>query len=223
MRVPKVFGTVVSVPHRVPVDNDRTRSRTPLAYDTSMKPPTADLDTDKKPPLSLPFAHFVAGAVLLLVGGGLAGVGPYFLPIQASSAGTLHLLLAGWVGLTIMGAMVLFVPVWSGTRLHSRRLSVTSLWLVFLGVAGTVTVFFTRTYGWFPITTTVLITGYWTFAYTIARSLPPVRRLDITEEHSSPPSAISSWRRRSAGCSRRTSAFAFWTEPSTRLRSCSRT
>lgn len=148
-----------------------------------MKPPTADLDTDKKPPLSLPFAHFVAGAVLLLVGGGLAGVGPYFLPIQASSAGTLHLLLAGWVGLTIMGSMVLFVPVWSGTRLHSRRLSVASLWLVFLGVAGTVTIFFDGAYRWFPVTTTVLIAGYWTFAYTIARSLPPIRTLDITEAH----------------------------------------
>ncbi len=148
-----------------------------------MQPPTGDLDTDRQPPLSLPFAHFVTGAALLLVGGGIAGVGPLLLPIRASSAGTLHLLLAGWIGLTIMGAMTQFVPVWSGTRLHSRRLSVASLWLVILGVSGVVTVFFTGAYAWFPVAATVLLAGFWAFVYNIVRTLPPVREFDITEAH----------------------------------------
>lgn len=148
-----------------------------------MQSPTADLDTDQQPPLSLPFAHFVSGAGLLLVGGAIAGVGPLVLPIQASSTGTLHLLLAGWIGLTIMGAMIQFVPVWSGTRFYSHRLSIVALWLVLLGVLGTVVVFFGKAYGWFPLTATVLLAGYWTFAYTIVRSLPPLRTLDITEAH----------------------------------------
>ncbi|MFW5924424.1 MAG: hypothetical protein ACOCSP_02355 [archaeon] len=148
-----------------------------------MQPPTADLETEQQPPLSLPFAHFVTGAVLLLVGGGIAGLGPLVLPIQASNTGTLHLLLAGWVGLTIMGAMIQFVPVWSGTSLHSERLSVASLWLVLLGVAGVVAVFLTSAYEWFVLPATVLLGGFWLFAYTIFRTMPPVRTMDITEAH----------------------------------------
>ena len=148
-----------------------------------MQPPTADLDVDHQPPLSLPFAHFLAGAGLLLVGGGVASLGPLVLPMRASSVGTLHLLLAGWLGLTIMGAMIQFVPVWSGTTLYSERLSLLSLWLVLLGVAGVVGVFFTNAYAWFPLTAGVLVVGFWVFGYTIIRSLPPVGSMDITEAH----------------------------------------
>jgi hypothetical protein len=148
-----------------------------------MQPPAADLDTDRQPPLSLPFAHFVTGAVLLLVGGGIAGIGPLLLPIRASSAGTLHLLLAGWIALTIMGAMTQSVPVWSGRPLYSRRLSVASLWLVGLGLLGLVSVFFTGGYDLFPVPATVLLAGFWLFAATIWRSLPPLDALDITEAH----------------------------------------
>ena len=148
-----------------------------------MQPPTSDLDTDRQPPLSLPFAHFLAGAVLLLVGGAVAGLGPLFLPIRASSVGTLHLLLAGWLGLTIMGAMIQFVPVWSGTRLYSEELSRLSLWLVIVGVSGIVAVFLTRAYAWFPLTAGVLLVGFWTFAYVVVRTLPPLGQWDITEAH----------------------------------------
>lgn len=148
-----------------------------------MHPPTTDLDVDQQPPLALPFAHFLAGAVLLLLGGGIASLGPLVLPIRASSAGTLHLLLAGWLGLTIMGAMYQFVPVWSGTRLYSERLSIGSLWLVVLGIVAVVGVFFSSAYGWFPLAAGVLLLGFWLFGYTIIRSLPPVRNLDITGVH----------------------------------------
>ncbi|MFW6458404.1 MAG: hypothetical protein ACOCY6_03205 [Halodesulfurarchaeum sp.] len=148
-----------------------------------MQPPTSDLDVDHQPPLSLPFAHFLVGALLLLLGGGVASLGPLVLPIRASSVGTLHLLLAGWLGLTIMGAMIQFVPVWSGTKLHSERLSLASLWLVVLGVSSVVGVFFTSAHAWFPVPASILLVGFWLFGYTIVRSLPPVTELDITEAH----------------------------------------
>ncbi|MFB6085845.1 MAG: hypothetical protein ABEJ84_03415 [Halodesulfurarchaeum sp.] len=148
-----------------------------------MQPPTSDLDVDRQPPLSLPFAHFLVGALLLLIGGGVASLGPLVLPIRASSVGTLHLLLAGWLGLTIMGAMIQFVPVWSGRKLYSERLSLVSLWLVVLGVSGIVGVFFSSAYAWFPVTAGILLLGFWLFGYTIVRSMPPVSEMDITEAH----------------------------------------
>jgi hypothetical protein len=144
---------------------------------------STDIDEDRQPPLSIPFAHFVVGVVVLLVGGAVAGLGSFVSGIDPAGAGSLHLLLAGWVGLTIMGAMTQFVPVWSGTALHSRRLSVASLWLVSLGLAGLVSGFFTRTYTWLPLGGAVLLVGFWTFAYNIARTLPGLRDLDITEAH----------------------------------------
>jgi hypothetical protein len=143
----------------------------------------SDLDADRQPPLSIPFAHFVLGGVVLLVGGAIAGVGSLLAPIRPAGAGTLHLLLAGWVSLTIMGAMTQFVPVWSGTSLHSRRLSVASLWLVTLGVVALFLGFVTRAYDWLPVGATVLLAGFWVFAYNVARTLPPVRDLDVTEAH----------------------------------------
>ncbi|MDZ7850532.1 MAG: hypothetical protein U5K70_06900 [Halodesulfurarchaeum sp.] len=148
-----------------------------------MQPPTSDLDVDHQPPLSLPFAHFLVSAFLLLLGGGVASLGPLVLPIRASSVGTLHLLLAGWLGLTIMGAMIQFVPVWSGTKLHSERLSLVSLWFVVVGVSGVVGVFFSSAYAWFPLLAGILLVGFWVFGYTIIRSLPPVSEMDITEAH----------------------------------------
>ncbi|MFB6132352.1 MAG: hypothetical protein ABEJ44_02965 [Halanaeroarchaeum sp.] len=148
-----------------------------------MEPVTSDLETDQRPPLSIPFAFFATGAVLLLIGGGIAGIAPFFLPIRASDSGTIHLLMAGWVGMTIMGAMIQFVPVWSGTALHSERLAVYSLWMVLVGVAGTVGVFLFRAYGSFLLPATVLLGGFWTFAYLVGRTLPPIRSMDVTEGH----------------------------------------
>ena len=144
---------------------------------------STDIEEDRQPPLSIPFAHFVVGAAVLLVGGSIAGLGSFLSGISPAGAGSLHLLLAGWVGLTIMGAMTQFVPVWSGRALHSRRLSVASLWLVALGLAGLVSGFFLRAYGWLPLGGTFLVIGFWTFAYNLVRTLPSVREQDITEAH----------------------------------------
>jgi hypothetical protein len=143
----------------------------------------SDLDADRQPPLSIPFAHFVIGGAVLLIGGGIAGLGSLVAPIRPAGAGTIHLLLAGWVALTIMGAMTQFVPVWSGTRLHSRRLSVASLWLVTLGVVALFLAFVTPAYPWLPAGATVLLAGFWVFAYNVARTLPSRSDLDVTEAH----------------------------------------
>lgn len=142
-----------------------------------------DVDTDQPPSLSLTLAHFVVGVVVLLIGGGIAGLGPLVAAVDPAGAGSLHLLLAGWVGLTIMGAMSQFVPVWSGTDLHSPRLSLWSLWLVAIGVVALVTAFFGGAYDMLPVGATVLLAGFWTFAYNIARTLPAVTELDVTEIH----------------------------------------
>ncbi|MFB6163518.1 MAG: hypothetical protein ABEJ86_08815 [Halococcoides sp.] len=144
---------------------------------------STDIDEDRQPPLSIPFAHFVVGVAVLLFGGGVAGLGSFLPGVDPAGAGSLHLLLAGWVGLTIMGAMTQFVPVWSGTAIHSRRLSIGSLWLVTIGLAGLVAGFFTHNYGWLPGGGLCLAVGFWVFAYNIARTLPPARSLDITEAH----------------------------------------
>jgi len=76
------------------------------------------LETDQQPPMTIPLRHFVLGLAFLLLGIGVglgiaAGVAPGF-----ATLAHVHLLLAGWVCLTIMGAMTQFVPVWSGVELH---------------------------------------------------------------------------------------------------------
>ncbi|MFB6200775.1 MAG: hypothetical protein ABEI98_02075 [Halorhabdus sp.] len=144
---------------------------------------STDIDEDRQPPLSIPFAHFVVGGVVLLIGGGIAGFGAFVPGVEPAGAGTLHLLLAGWVGLTIMGAMTQFVPVWSGTAVHSRRLSVVSLWLVSIGLVGLAGAFVTRAYPLLPIAGGVLLAGFWVFVYNLARTLPAIREMDITEAH----------------------------------------
>jgi hypothetical protein len=142
---------------------------------------SGDLDTENQPPLAIPFAHFVVGVAVLLVGGAIAGLGSFVPGVTPAGAGSLHLLLAGWISLTIMGAMTQFVPVWSGTALHSRRISVASLWLVTVGVTGLVGGFF-YSHAWLPVGGGVVLVGFWLFAYNVARTLP-TSGLDITEAH----------------------------------------
>lgn len=133
--------------------------------------------------MALPFTHFVIGTVLLVLGGVIAGLGPLVIPIRSDNAGIVHLLLIGWVALTIMGAMTLFVPVWSGTTLRSHRSAVLSLWLVVVGVLGLVWAFLARDYGRLPVGATVLLAGFWLFVSNVGRSLPRFRDLDVTEAH----------------------------------------
>lgn len=132
--------------------------------------------------MTVPLRHFIIGLAFLVAGGVVAiasvvGVGPTFTDVAS-----LHLLLVGWVCVTIMGAMTQFVPVWSGARLYSRRLAVVQLWLVALGVAGLATALLVDRLDLLPVVGVPLLAGFWTFAYNLARTLP-LGDPDVTEIH----------------------------------------
>src|SRR6056297_3587132 len=106
------------------------------ALEASMSAVPGNVDTDQQPPMTVPLRHFVIALAFLLAGTGL-GVGAALGRVSGlASLAHVHLLLAGWVCVTIMGAMTQFVPVWSGVKLHSRRLAVAQLWLVVVGLTG---------------------------------------------------------------------------------------
>jgi uncharacterized membrane protein (DUF485 family) len=79
--------------------------------------------------------------------------------------------------------MTQFVPVWSGTRLHSRRLARLQLLLVAGGLVGFLVALLTGRLALLPIPALVLLGGFWTFVYNVGRSLSRVRPLDTTERH----------------------------------------
>jgi hypothetical protein len=143
-----------------------------------------NLETDKQPPMTVPLRHFVVAIGFLFLGGvvGLAnafGIGSGLLPLAH-----VHLLLAGWVCITIMGAMTQFVPVWSGVTLHSRPLATVQLWIVGIGLVGFAVAL---TGGWLrltPVFGTLMAIGFWVFVYNIARTLVTIDgRYDVTERH----------------------------------------
>jgi len=143
----------------------------------------ADVDAARGPPMAVPLRHFVVGLGLLVLGvalglGVAAGVAP-----GAAALAHVHLLLAGWVCVTIMGAMTQFVPVWSGTRLHSERLATVQLWLVAVGVVGVAAAFLAGRLGWVPLAGGAMALGFWTFAYNLGRTLGSLDALDVTERH----------------------------------------
>ena len=82
-----------------------------------------------------------------------------------------------------MGAMTQFVPVWSGMRLHSRRLAAAQLWLVAGGVAGLGVALIAGRYDLLAYPGATMLAGFWTFAYDVSRTLAGARPLDITERH----------------------------------------
>ncbi|MFB6118032.1 hypothetical protein [Halosegnis sp.] len=138
------------------------------------------LDTDRGPPMAVPLGHFLV-ALGFLLAAGVVGV------VDTLGTGTLqaayrHLLLVGWLCLTIMGAMTQFVPVWSGRQLYSRRLARWQLWLVAVGVAGLAVAVGGRP-GLAPVAGLPLLVGFWAFAYNLGRTLPPLRACDIVEGH----------------------------------------
>ena len=142
-----------------------------------------DLDTDSQPPMSIPLRHFVVGFGFLLAG---AGAGLLAALDAAPGLGRLahvHLLLAGWVCLTILGAMTQFVPVWSGVALHSRRLARLQLPLVAVGVGGMAAAFATGAIHWIHGFGGLAVAGFWVFAYNLGRTLLQARPLDVTERH----------------------------------------
>ncbi|MFB6080141.1 MAG: hypothetical protein ABEJ81_03990 [Haloferacaceae archaeon] len=141
------------------------------------------LATDEQPPMTVPLRHFVVG-LGFLVAGGLVGTSDALGVLPGSSTlAHVHLLLVGWVCLTIMGAMTQFVPVWSGTSLHSKRLSTVQLWLVTAGLVGFVGSLLGGTYGWLPAFGVLMLAGFWIFVYNVARTLGGARPWDVTERH----------------------------------------
>jgi len=158
----------------------RTEIRT---LGASMSAVPGNVDTDQQPPMTVPLRHFVVALAFLLAGTALGvGAARGNVPGMASLA-HVHLLLAGWVCVTIMGAMTQFVPVWSGVELHSRRLAVAQLWLVVVGLVGFVVGLVQWTPGWLPWFGGLMLLGFWTFAYNVGRTLAAVESYDVTERH----------------------------------------
>ncbi|SDJ68908.1 hypothetical protein SAMN05216226_107129 [Halovenus aranensis] len=141
------------------------------------------LDTAQQPPMTVPLRHFFVALGFLFAG---VGVGVAWTVDAVPGLGRLahvHLLLAGWVCLTIMGAMTQFVPVWSGTDLHSRTLASVQLGLVTVGLAGFAVAFLTSALPWLVAFGGVLLAGFWVFVYNIGRTLTTVDGYDVTEGH----------------------------------------
>jgi hypothetical protein len=138
-----------------------------------------DVDTAAGPPVWLPLAHVLVGLSLLLAG---VGLGTLVLvgPVDGfARLAPVHLLLVGWVCVTIMGAMEQFVPVWSGVELHSARLAAVALVLVTVGVVGLAAVALVGRPRLFVLGI-VAVGGVWLFVYDLGRTLPVG---DVTERH----------------------------------------
>ncbi|WP_159901545.1 hypothetical protein [Salinirussus salinus] len=139
------------------------------------------IETDAQPPMAVPLRHFLVGLAALLAGGALGLAAQAGLVAGLAGLAHVHLLLVGWVCVTVMGAMTQFVPVWSGVDLHSRRLATLQLWLVTVGLTGFVAALLWPAPDALPAFGALMLAGFWTFAYNIARSLP--REMDVTERH----------------------------------------
>jgi len=142
-----------------------------------------DIETDTQPPMAIPLRHFLAGLAFLLAGVAVGALAPLGVVPGAAGLAHVHLLLAGWVCVTILGAMTQFVPVWSGTTLHSRRLARAQLWAVAAGLAGFVGCLLAEFYALLPAFGGLLLVGFWTFAYNVGRTLLAARPWDVTERH----------------------------------------
>ncbi|WP_436925570.1 hypothetical protein [Halosimplex amylolyticum] len=142
-----------------------------------------EVDTDRQPPMTVPLRHFLVGLALLVAGGAMGVLEAVGALSGLSVLAHVHLLLAGWVCITIMGAMTQFVPVWSNAALHSRRLATAQLWLVTVGVGGMAATFATGALGWVHAFGGLALLGFWTFAYNVGRTLLAARPWDVTERH----------------------------------------
>ena len=136
-----------------------------------------DIDASSGPPMTVPLRHFVVGLAFLVAGIAVGAVDG-----RAGHLAQVHLLLAGWVCLTIMGAMTQFVPVWCGVALHSRRLASLQLPLAALGFAGLAAGFLSGSQILLPVAGTLALAGVWTFAYNVGRTMLGVDP-DVTAVH----------------------------------------
>jgi hypothetical protein len=141
------------------------------------------VDTSRQPPMTVPLRHFVVGLGFLLAGT-LLGMGHAADAVDGlAGLAHVHLLLVGWVCVTIMGAMTQFVPVWSGTELHSRRLANLQLVLVVVGLLAFVAGLLAVELELLPVAGAAMLAGFWTFVYNVGRTLATVEALDVTERH----------------------------------------
>lgn len=140
------------------------------------------IDEQRAPPMAVPLRHFLVGLGFLAVGplvGTAIGLGA----VSGGRLAHVHLLLAGWVCVTIMGAMTQFVPVWSGVELHSRLLATAQLWIVSVGLLAFVTGLLSGTTELLAVGGGGMLLGFWVFVYNIARTLASARPWDVTERH----------------------------------------
>lgn len=133
--------------------------------------------------MAVPLKHFVVALAFLLLGASVAAAVALDILTGLARLAHVHLLLAGWICVTIMGAMTQFVPVWSGTALHSRRLSHWQLWLVSGGLLGFAMSLIAGRPAWTVFFGAAMLAGFWTFVYNIGRTLWPLPVYDVTERH----------------------------------------
>jgi len=145
-----------------------------------------DLTTSTRPPTTIPLRHFLVALAFLVVGSVLGLSWTMDGPVPSSAFGGIavaHLLLVGWVCLTIVGAMTQFVPVWSGVEIHSERLANLQLALIAVGVAGFAGVLWLGR----PLDgvefAALIVAGFAVFVYNLSRTLWPARPFDVTERH----------------------------------------
>lgn len=141
------------------------------------------LDTEAGPPLGLPLRFFLVGLVFLLAATLLGVVDAMGLAPGLASIAHVHLLVAGWACLTILGAMTQFVPTWSGGVLRHARLVNVAFYLVALGITGLVLGFSAEAMSLLPLFGTLAATGFWLFMLAMGRTLLDVRPWDTTEAH----------------------------------------
>ncbi|WP_135853605.1 hypothetical protein [Halorussus salinus] len=146
----------------------------------------AGIDADRGPPMVVPLAHFLVGFAFLLAGAALGLVGAVGLAPGLHGLAHVHLLLVGWVCLTILGAMTQFVPVWSGVELHSRRLAGAQLALVAGGVAGFAGLLLAGRLDLLPVAGTTMFAGFWLFVYNVGRTLWLAARSGSADESDGP-------------------------------------
>jgi hypothetical protein len=134
------------------------------------------------PSVTLPLRFMVTGILALIVGVGLLVARPAMLATyhynQYVIAAT-HLLVLGWIGTIVMGAMYQLVPVALETRLYSERLAAWQYAFHLVGFAGMVWMFWTwnmKQVGHFG---SVLTVGVGLFVYNIARTLLRVPRWNV--------------------------------------------
>ena len=133
--------------------------------------------------MAVPLRHFAVG-LALLVAALFVGVGLVVDGVPGLGGLVhVHLFLVGWVCVTIMGAMTQFVPVWSGTALHSRRLADVQLLFVGGGLSGFAVALASARLAWLAGFGAVMLVGFWTFVYNVGRTLATVGDPDVTERH----------------------------------------